>query len=69
MTNKNWRVIFLQLCIDSNAEAEFTPTECGHCEELHAILRCDGKAAAERYAIAAEGRCLELWNKYQEAMK
>lgn len=69
MTNKNWRVIFLQLCIDSNAEAEFSPLECRHCEELYAILRCDGKEAAERYAIAAGGRCLELWNNYKEATK
>jgi len=24
----NWRVAFLQLCIDTNAEAEFSPLEC-----------------------------------------
>jgi hypothetical protein len=66
---KNWRATFLQLCIDHNTAAEFTPTECRHMEELYAILRCDGKEAAERYAVAAEGRCLALWQEYQEAMK
>jgi hypothetical protein len=67
--SKNWRVIFLQLCIDSNAEAELTPTECGRMEELYAILRNDGSHAARRYAEAAGGRCIDLWNKYQEATK
>ena len=69
MTNKNWRVIFLQLCIDSNAEAEFSPTECHYTEQLYAIMRDKGNAEARRYAAACGGRCLQLWRAYQEAMK
>ena len=69
MTNKNWRVIFLQLCIDSNAEAEFAPTECRHTEELYTLMRDEGAEASKRYAEAAGGRCLQLWLAYQEAMK
>jgi hypothetical protein len=69
MTNKNWRVTFLTLCIAANESAEFTPLECHFTEELYAKLRNDGNSAAQRFAGAAGGRCLELWNKYQEAMK
>lgn len=69
MTSKNWRVIFLQLCIDSNAEAEFAPTECRHLEQLYAIMREEGYEASNRYAEVAGGRCLELWNSYQEAVR
>lgn len=66
---KNWRATFLQLCIDYNTAAEFTPTECRHIEELYGILRNEGSHAARRYAEAAGGRCAELWQDYQEAMK
>ena len=65
----NWRVAFLQLCIDTNAEAEFSPLECTQIEHLYATLRTDGSEAAERYAMACDGRCLALWNKYKDAAK
>lgn len=32
-------------------------------------LCIDHNAAAARYAIAADGRCAELWQDYQEAMR
>jgi hypothetical protein len=67
--NNNWRAAFLQLCIDANKAAGFSPLECRQMEDLYSTLRNDGEGAAKRYAEAAGGRCLELWNKYQEAMK
>jgi len=38
-------------------------------EHLYATLRTDGSEAAERYAMACDGRCLALWNKYKDAAK
>lgn len=66
---KNWRVTFLQLCIDANTAAEFTPTECRQLEDLYSTLRNEGSHAARRYAEAAGVRCLAIWQEYQEAMK